>query len=371
VSGPTKCGKTVLLKSVLTDAIWLSGGSVPNADAFWTTLGDWLGVFTDEQQSSGTHESNTITGQGEVGGSFFGLGAKAGGQVAHGATLDSGKSVTRRRPVWLLAKLALVRAKPIVVIDDFHYIPQSAQLEIVRNIKELVFDGVPFILASVPHRAYDAVRVEKEMTGRVEQLQIDFWSHDELLGIAQEGFRALNVVDDDGLADRLGHESFHSPHLMQDFCLQLSRTNHVARTEAVSRTLLAPDWKPFFSDRASNASKAAFDLLARGPRQRTDRIPRRLTNGKVTDIYGAVLAGIAHTGPLTELTYEELRTALRTIIAEEPPQRHEVTRVLEEMTKIARTEIEGEPVVDYDQELGKLFISDPFFAFYLRWGVRD
>jgi hypothetical protein len=29
------------------------------------------------------------------------------------------------------------------------------------------------------------------------------------------------------------------------------------------------------------------------------------------------------------------------------------------------------PVVDYDAELGTLHISDPFFAYYLRWGVRE
>jgi hypothetical protein len=38
-----------------------------------------------------------------------------------------------------------------------------------------------------------------------------------------------------------------------------------------------------------------------------------------------------------------------------------VTRVLLAMSKIAREQIEGEPVVDYDE--------DPFFAFYLRWGI--
>ena len=112
-------------------------------------------------------------------------------------------------------------------------------------------------------------------------------------------------------------------------------------------------------------------MLARGPRQRTDRKERQLKSGSVTDIYGAVLAAIAHTGPNTELTYEEIRAALKDVLSSDSPQRHEVTRILEEMTKIATNEIEGEPVVDYDVELGKLYISDPYFAFFLRWGVPD
>jgi hypothetical protein len=84
-----------------------------------------------------------------------------------------------------------------------------------------------------------------------------------------------------------------------------------------------------------------------------------------------VLAAIAATGPATAITYEQLRTSLRNVLADEPPQRHEVTRVLEEMNKIARDQIEGEPVVDYDDQLGTLYISDPFFAYFLRWGTKE
>jgi hypothetical protein len=30
----------------------------------------------------------------------------------------------------------------------------------------------------------------------------------------------------------------------------------------------------------------------------------------------------------------------------------------------------GDPALDYDQNLGKLHISDPFFAYQFRWTVR-
>jgi hypothetical protein len=56
------------------------------------------------------------------------------------------------------------------------------------------------------------------------------------------------------------------------------------------------------------------------------------------------------------------------VLADEPPRRHEVTRILDELTKIARR-IEGEPVLEYDEEYDTIYISDPFFAFYLRWGT--
>ena len=135
--------------------------------------------------------------------------------------------------------------------------------------------------------------------------------------------------------------------------------------------LKSPEWGHFFAERSASAAKTAFQILARGPRQRTDRKPRIVKGGTVTDIYGAVLLGIAYTGPLTELTYEGLRAALKKVLDDELPQRHEVTRVLEEMSKIARDSIEGEPVVDYDESLSTLHVSDPYFAFYLRWRINS
>lgn len=67
---------------------------------------------------------------------------------------------------------------------------------------------------------------------------------------------------------------------------------------------------------------------------------------------------------------EDLRGSIRDLLAHQPPALHEVTRILEHMTNIARKQ-EGEPVVDYDRELATLHISDPFFAYFLRWGAQD
>jgi hypothetical protein len=370
LSGPTKSGKTVLLKRVVRNPIWLSGGSIASAADFWTGVVDRLGAYTGETaETEKTEGTETSTG---LGGGIdlkviHGEGDRRETQSAVGSRRHA---LTRERPAMRVGMAELRAALTPVVIDDFHYITPDVQMTIVRNLKELVFEGLPVILASVPHRAFDAVRVEKEMTGRVEQLPIEFWSDDELKGIANQGFEALDLVPEGGIVARLARESFQSPHLMQDFCLQLCKV-HGYRTRAAEPTELGPppDWDEFFRARATVASKAAFDLLATGPRQRSDRIKRVLTNGRETDIYGTVLAAIAATGPLTQLTYTDLRGSLRDVLASEPPQRHEVTRVLEEMSKIAREKIEGEPVVDYDEELSTLYISDPFFAYFLRWGA--
>jgi hypothetical protein len=371
LSGPTKSGKTVLIRRMLPSAIEISGGDVKTTQDFWIALTDHLRAFPDETKSVERGASDEVAVEGGGGVSIpMVLDVRGGGSTSSGTSEARTHTVGRSRPEHLLAKEKLRSdLDGVVVIDDFHYMPSETQLDIVRGLKPLVFDGLRVVIASVPHRAFDAVRVEKEMTGRVEQLPIPMWERGELEAIALRGFNELNVTGDQDTVSRLAHEAFRSPHLMQDFCLQFGKLNGVRETVAERRSLRPPeDWEAFFRGRAPSASKAAFDLLVKGP-PRTDRLARQLKDGTETDIYGAVLAAIASTGPVTELAYDQLRSALRDVLAGDLPQLHEVTRVLLAMTKIAREQIAGEPVVDYDDEYKTLHISDPFFAFYLRWGI--
>jgi len=362
VSGPTKSGKTVLLKKSLPDALWLSGGAIDSASDFWEAITDELEVFTDHTLSA-AREHGTSGEAGIRAGIGVAEGQLSGG---HSDVLTSGTMRGRSASHRSAARKALKQQRPTLVIDDFHYIPSAEQLEIVRGLKDLIFDGLAVVVAAVPHRAYDVVRVEKEMTGRVEPLLVTLWSDEDLVAIAAQGFDALGLTDPGDLAKRLAHESFGSPHLMQTHCLHLCYAAALP-DGSIPPELTAPKWDEFFAAQASSTSKTAFDILKRGPRQRTDRIVRQLKSGVDTDIYGAVLAAIESTGPKTELTYEEVRAALRSVLDSEVPQRHEVTNVLDQMTNIARKNIEGEPVLEYDAELSTLFLADPFFAYYLRW----
>ncbi|MUK01226.1 hypothetical protein GM708_04335 [Vibrio cholerae] len=362
VSGPTKTGKTVILKRSFREGIWLSGGALETADEFWASICDELEVFTDYGLASTKSEQHQVGAEGNLNGVI----ASGGGSVSDQRMSERGLTRNRSRSTKSAARKALSDEKPVLIIDDFHYLPQAEQAKIVHGLKDLIFEGLPVILVTVPHRAYDAVRVEKEMTGRVDSIPLGAWDADDLVQIALLGFAALGLDIPDHVTRRLAEESFGSPHLMQTHCLDIART--VAEGET---TVTAPSWDAFFRARAAAASKSAFDLLKQGPRQRNDRNARKLKDGQETDIYGAVLAAIASTGPRTSLPYEDLRAALRNVLDSDLPQRHEVTNILDQMTKIARDKIEGEPVLEYDSEYSTLYIADPFFAYYLRWAPES
>lgn len=361
LSGPTKSGKTVLLKRAARDALWFSGGAIDTAEDFWQSVCDALELFTDHELQVGSAETSGLSS---------GAGMNAGVVSAHGGTdsttgVTRGLSRSRSTSAKSAARTALKAQMPLVVIDDFHYIPPAEQIQIVRGLKDLVFDGLGVVVAAVPHRAYDVVRVEVEMTGRVAQQPVTLWEPKDLHLIAVQGFAALGVHVSEDVIERLAAESFGSPHLMQTHCLNLCAYNTIHGQ--LSTVMEEPDWRPFFEAQASSTSKSAFDLLKNGPRTRTDRIPRLLNSGVETDIYGAVLSAIENTGPRTTLTYDEIRASLRSILNSDLPQRHEITNVLDQMTTIARDRIDGEPVLEYDAEYSTLHLVDPFFAYYLRW----
>ena len=155
----------------------------------------------------------------------------------------------------------------------------------------------------------------------------------------------------------------------QEFCLSSANRRFRGGGRRNTRPCDHRTGSPFFASRRRRLRGRRSISSAAGPRQRSDRIQRRFEDGRSGDIYEAVLAAIAATGPRTQLPYDELRSSLRNVLAKEPPQRHEVTRVLDELTKIAKTKIEGEPVIEFDAEYDTIHISDPFFAFFLRWST--
>jgi hypothetical protein len=381
ITGPTKSGKTVLVRSVVPDALKISGGDLLSADAFWADIVDGLSVDTEESVEEKQTEATSTSKKGSAGIRPAGIGI--GGEKANASESGTQRSVSsgRVRDPRRAAKAALRESQMPVIVDDFHHVEPDVQRQIVRGVKDLVFDGVPVILVAVPHRAADIVRAEREMRNRVESLQITPWSQQELEDIAARGFDALNIECPSALSEKLASESYSSPHLMQNFCLQICKANDIRETRPERTHLSIPkSLNPFFRQIAGREGEdEAYRRLAQGPRHRTDRKRRTLKNGDVTDLYGVVLAAIAETGPKTEIDWTEIRTALRKVMTDDPPRKGEYTNALEHMSKIARDLVweeehgrfVGDPVLEFDPTLDKLHISDPFFAFQLRWAIRQ
>ncbi len=222
LTGSTKSGKTVLANRVFPRTngqnIWIDGGTVKSENDLWTQILAELGGYTSTEVATSNESSQGITG--EVSGAIkVPLLASGGGKAGVSAARKTGSGnksslVLSPRP----AAISQLRAsgKPLI-IDDFHYLDRAFQGDVIRALKPLVFEGHPVVIIAIPHRRYDAVKVEREMTGRVQSIPVPAWSIEELKEISQVGFPLLNAKIAAQHANRFAEESYGSPHLMQEF----------------------------------------------------------------------------------------------------------------------------------------------------------
>lgn len=391
VAGPTKTGKSVLLRRTIANPLWCDGQGIDSVDTLWRLVADQLGVYLTLETSA----EKSTTGSAEVG---VDVGLKVGGEYS--ASDSTGRRFSVDRPLVSAVRDGIVASRRPLVVDDFHFVERPVQREIVRALKPLVLLGVPVIFASISHRVQDVVSAEPDMTGRVVPLEIPFWSVPELIVIARSGFAALNVVDrDDRLATILASEAYGSPHLMQRFCRELCKANGVREAQEIRRALQQPDnWSDFFKAQTDDASREWFVRVLRGPLVRgTQRAQYPVPDEKTLDGYGLALRAIAESGPELALSKRAIDQRVAALVRGTGPTTDNTTRALRHMSRIAgkrATEaapseeqldaIEGEevehlsdvqPVLEYmnadDPANARLHIADPFFAFFLRWSASD
>lgn len=368
VAGPSKSGKTVLIERSLPRgyAIWIQGSDLESAQKFWQSVADGLAAY---EQISDSRE-NTV-GR-ETGGSLtLGIPDVAGAEGRRGRSSSAALATTgsRTRPLPDVVREELASSPVPVVIDDFHYVLQPTQVAIARAIKTLI--GLTnVVLIAVPHEAFDAVRAEPDMNGRVWQLPITSWTTDELAYIARTGFAALGVVDrDERVAQRLAAESFGAPFLMQQLCYDYAIQLGVEATANPPVLAQEPEnWSAFLRRIADRSIPGVFDRLIRGPNPRgQQRIDRVLTDGRRGDIYAAVLHAIAKTPQQARIRPQDLTRVLETSLAENAPTTQQIASSLGHMSEIAWDgRGTGDPALDFKDD--ELHILDPFLAFYLRHG---
>ena len=358
VTGPTQSGKTVLIRHVLGNekSALVNGGQVGGTPEFWTLL----------LQDLHLPDSTTANNSDEA---SLGIRYLISAQKKASEGITQTFNNNNKRTI-----LSHLRSEDLaLVVDDFHYMPDAVQKDVIRSLKSEIFDGLTAILIAVPHRAFDAIGVEREMEGRFAHVEIQSWNNDELEEIGQKGFPALNMDISSSISQEFADEANGSPLLMQRFCGRLCDYYDIEETLSQTREFNPSDVvrQSIFENVARQFGFPTFEKLAKGPQSRSKRIERKLIQGDgALDIYQSVLRAVANTGPKEKIHYNEIREQLgKLLTAGDMPQKHEVSSALGHMSGIAKDEIEGEPVLEWADDF--LYLTDPFLMFYMRWVQRS
>ncbi len=368
ISGPSKSGKTVLVQHNLSDsdAIWVDGSGLTNPDVLYGRIIDWLGIYDMFELKQQVSASTGVKLKADLrlpGGTGVGVGV--GGDTGEAET----KTFARTRSTADVATQGLSELPVPIVIDDFHYVPDDAKREIVRAVKGLI-QKTHVILIAVPHEAFDSVRQEPDMNGRIWGLQILPWEVDELVEIAKAGFELLGVVDHgDAVATELARASMGAPFLMQQLCLDYLLDQEILHTQEPAVDLkMSSDLQGFYERVANRSVPGVFDLIASGPKTHgQERSARSLRDGTgVTDIYGAILYAVAQLGPVASIPYRDIVDKIQQLF-DDAPSGQQVTSSLGHLSAIAHDN-RGDSDAALDYEDDSLHIMDPFLSFYLQHG---
>ena len=222
VSGPSKSGKTVLVERVIgqDNIIPVSGALIKTPDQLWTRVLDWIetpATTTTQLQKTETEQDTETSGlTGKVPTIL-----EASGQSAfmHSAATTSSETSTVNRFGMTQVVKEIADSAFLIFVDDFHYMSREVQGEVAKQIKAAAERGIRICVASVPHRADDVVRGNPELRGRTANIDTSFWTKEELIGIAEAGFRALNVEITREEMTAFATGACGSPQLMQAICL--------------------------------------------------------------------------------------------------------------------------------------------------------
>lgn len=295
-----------------------------------------------------------------------------GTKESKGQSRSSERSVTYNVNIQRSVLDHLIESNTSLLVDDFHYIDKETQKKIIQALKGAVFKGLSVILLAVPHRAFDPMTVEQELEGRFKHIEIPPWEVDDLLLIPQRGFEALDVESSDDLNKKICSEGFGNPLLVQEICSELCIKNGIFKKLDTKQILDRNRLGDALNEIAKSKGFPKYSKLKAGPDAKKKRMLRDFKDGRAQDKYSAILTALATLGPQPRTSYEDLRTALQTLLQSgSMPAKHEVTAALTNMSKIARNEIEGEPPLEWVEAEDALVITDPFLLFYMKWAKPD
>ena len=217
--------------------LWIDGGAIGTEDNFWELIVSELGGYTEEEISTGEDMQYTIAGATEAEGNLLLAKVNAGLSGTVGTT-GKAEYLQRRSMSNKVKAISLLQETKIpLIIDDFHYISKPVQKLIVRALKAPIMYGVPVICIAIPSRKFDVIDVERELTGRMDSVEMPVWDTEELALIAKDGFSTLNAEISEEIIYYLAGEAFGSPFLMQDFCRSICQNNKIEVKQSKKSTV--------------------------------------------------------------------------------------------------------------------------------------
>ncbi len=256
----------------------------------------------------------------------------------------------------------------VLVIDDFHYAPEGKRMQIAQQLKDAIRRGFKAIVVSLPHRADEAIRQNADLSGRLSLINMEPWEVDDLKEIAKLGFGKLNISIADSIAAQIAVESLSSPQLMQYICLNICTMLEMSGEGSLQIRQEILETAYHYTTANFEYADVVF-LMQKGPNTRgKSRNTFRTVNGEEHDIYELIVKSIAENPPIMKLEFEDVKERIYRLLAgdSKKPSPQMLRESLAKLKELLYGREDIFKVLDWKE--GSLYILDPLFLFYLRWG---
>ncbi|WP_424140027.1 ATP-binding protein [Roseomonas chloroacetimidivorans] len=370
VTGPSKTGKTTLYREVLA-----SRDQVPlivQCDRNKTCATIWqqaLEAVDFERIDSKTSTTATkAAGEVEVGGK---LGwkwlAEATGRLKGTVGRDWSEADVKKRvlaepgPDLLLP--VLKATEYVLVIEDFHYLEEKEKILLFQQWKRFIDSEVSVLVLGTTHRAVDIANSNKDLLGRIAQIDVAHWSQSDLEKIITQGFDHLGVKIAPKQRAMIATEAVGLPIVVQQACLQIFTLKDIEFSTDRNRKSFEPSEK-LVSDALHSVAKlkytqfeSYYSTLIRGPREKTRKYRT----------YELVLLCFTLDPIKFSLRRSEIDSRLNKMglsQAEIPPFAS-LNSTLGALKKFQ--ERRGFALLEWQPSEEILYIIEPSFLFYVRW----
>ncbi|MEK4529903.1 ATP-binding protein [Paenibacillus sp. FSL H8-0104] len=353
IIGPSKTGKTVLCERVVgfQRMISLSGADFKGSEDFWSTIAKKVGISLE----SGLIDEKSKEGK-----------ISSGLQESRTTSLTEFYRLGKDKIIDFFNQNDLV-----LVLDDFHYAPEAIQLEMAHQLKDAIRQRFTTIVISLPFRADDAIRKNPDLSGRLSLINIEPWNQDELSEIAITGFKELGMEIDMSYAKSMAVESLASPQLMQAICLNLSLILDIDNNKDIT----IEGQQQLINAYRLTSSNLSYEEVIRklklGPSTRGNkRKAYVLAEGNEADIYELVLKSLAIDPPSISISLENMKKRVDELVdsQSEKPTMQKIKETLSQVQAILQSNETIYQVLEYKDDT--VYILEPLFLFYLRWGVQ-
>lgn len=338
ISGPSKIGKTVLCEKVigLNNLVEVSGSDFREEKELWIEIG------------------------------------KRAGMPYKGEFLNENADRSSMRETYEISKDSVIvyyrEHEKVLLLDDFHYADQEMQRYMAQQLKDAIRKGFKVIIASLPHRSDDSIRNNPDLQGRVSIIDMETWSAEELMQIPKAGFKELGIHVDDPIIKELASECICSPQLMQLICLNICILKGVDTSDIteIQQDILKQAFQ--FSTLNCNYEQPT-KVIRQGKNSRgMERRKYKTLNHGELDLYGLILESIAIDPPISKIDSSELSSRINSLLVEgeDKPTSKSQKDYLANLQEVLNSQERSCQVIEWKDNV--LYILDPMFLFYLRWG---